>query len=302
VSGRRRFLLLAVAALAGCAAPSPAPERILEGRIWDARAGRFVSEDELLRRMRSVRYALLGEVHDHPTHHHLRARLIARLGQPVEVFFEQFDREHDDALRAAQRAGAQADALAKEGAIASTWGWPLHKPLVEAALAAGLSVRAANLADAETRRIAKAGALGPQDAALAGALAGADWPAARENALREEIFESHCRALPEKFSPAIALAQRARDAALALALGAASGGAVLIAGNGHVRRDLGVPLYLPAGSAALSVGFLESRAQDTDPRAYARGAQGEAAYDYIWFTAPQPRPDPCEKFRKRRAA
>lgn len=298
----RRFLTtLAAAALAACSGAPSAPTG-LEQRIWDVRAERFISEDQLALQLRRARYRLLGEVHDHPAHHRLRAALIGKLaapGESVEVYFEQFDRGHDAALREAQNADADADALARAGRLGHDWNWPLHRPLVAAALSAKYPVRAANLADAETRRIAKAGTLGPQDAALAGALAKADWPAARENALRQEVFESHCRALPKKFAPAIVLAQRARDAALALALGAASGGAVLIAGNGHVRRDLGVPLYLPGGSTALSVGFLEAQPEEADPRGYGQGANGEAKYDYIWFTAPQPRPDPCEALRKR---
>jgi uncharacterized iron-regulated protein len=97
----------------------------------------------------------------------------------------------------------------------------------------------------------------------------------------------------------MALTQRARDAAIALAISSARGATLLIAGNGHVRRDLGVPLYLPPGENALSVGFLETRAAETDPRGYAHGAGSEASYDYIWFTAPHPRPDPCEALKKR---
>jgi uncharacterized iron-regulated protein len=299
VSHLRRFLLLAVAVLAGCAAPSPEPERILEGRIWDTRAERFVSEGDLVRRLREVRFRLLGEVHDHPAHHGQRAALIRELGTLGEIYFEQFDRDHDAELRAAQRAGADADGLAKAGRLDATWKWPLHRPLLEAALAAAVQVRAANLSAADARRIAKAGALGPQDAALAGALASADWPAARENALRAEIFESHCRALPEKFAPAIALAQRARDATIAIALSGAAGSALLVAGNGHVRRDLGVPLYLPRGATVISVGLVETQSGQEDPRHYVPGENGEPKYDFLWFSAPHPRPDPCEAFKRR---
>ena len=301
----RRFLAaLAATVLAACsAAPSApsAPTGPLEEQIWDVRAASFISEEQLALRLRQVRYRLLGEVHDHPAHHRLRAALLAQLAVPgeiVEVYFEQFDRQHDAAMREAQRTGADADTLARVGRLGRSWNWPLHRPLVAAALTEKYPVRAANLADAETRRIAKAGALGPEDAALTDALAKADWSAAREKALREDVFESHCGALPEKFAPAMALAQRARDAALALALAAAPGGAVLVAGNGHVRRDLGVPLYLPREASVTSVGFLETRAAESDPRAYARSAAGEEAYDFVWFTAPQPRPDPCEAFRK----
>ena len=299
MSGRRRFFALALALLAGCTPLSPAPETILEGRIWDAHAERFVSEDDLALRLRDVRFRLLGEVHDHPEHHRLRAALIGKLGAPGDIYFEQFDREHDAALREAQRAGADADGLAKAGRLDAAWKWPLHRPLVEAALAASVQVRAANLSAADARRIARAGKLGPEDAALDGALSAADWTALRETALRADILDGHCGALPERVAPAMALSQRARDAAIATALAAAAGSAVLIAGNGHVRRDLGAPLYLPRGATFLSVGFLETQPGEADPRDYLRGANGEAKYDYLWFTAPQPRPDPCEAFRKR---
>jgi len=79
--------------------------------------------------------------------------------------------------------------------------------------------------------------------------------------------------------------RRARDAALWLAL-ATSGGrpAVLLAGNGHVRLDHGVPQIAQASSAGLrlvSVGF---------------GALGDAPagpYSVLWLTPVQPGPDPC---------
>jgi uncharacterized iron-regulated protein len=300
VSAGRLAWLLALAILAGCA--SAPVSRPLEGRIWDTRAERFVNEDDLVRRLREVRFRLLGEVHDHPAHHRHRAALIRELGTPGEIYFEQFDRDHDAGLREAQRAGADADGLAKAGRLDAAWKWPLHRPLVEAALAAPVQVRAANLSAADARRFSKAGKLGPEDAALAGALSGADWTALRETALRADLRDGHCGALPEKIAPAMALAQRARDAAIAIALSGAAGSAVLIAGNGHVRRDLGVPLYLPRGATFLSVGFLETQPGEADPRDYALGANSEAKYDYIWFTAPQPRPDPCEKLRKPPAA
>ena len=281
---RRALAALAAGALLlpGCATAPPAA---LEGRIWDVRAGQFIDEGALLARLRAARYRLLGEVHDHPQHHALRARLIERLA-PADIFFEPFDREHDAALRAAQAAGGDADALARAGRLdRKAWGWPLHRPLLEAALRAGHAVRAANLSRADARRIVQSGRV--EGAALPA------WPAEAEARLRREIEDAHCGALPAKMAPAMALAQRARDAAMAQALASAAGPAVLIAGNGHVRRDLGVPRYLPAGAGVLSVGFLEVRAGEADPGAYA-----PQAYDYAWFTLPQSRPDPCEAFRK----
>jgi len=298
VSAAARHLLFTLAVLAGCASGPPAGD--LAGRLWDVRAERFITEAELVARLRPARYRLLGEVHDHPAHHAMRAGLLARLA-PAEVFFEQFDREHDGALREAQRSGADADALARAGRMEKSWNWPLYRPLVEAALGARLPVRAANLSTADARRIAKAGVLGAEDAPLMEVLARADWSEARDRAMRTAIIDGHCGMLPERAAPGMALSQRARDAALARALAASGEPAVLIAGNGHVRRDLGVPAYLPRDAEVLSVGLLETRPGDTDPRDYTRGADGGPAYDFIWFTAPHPRPDPCAAFKKRPA-
>lgn len=285
MTARRRALaaLAAGALLAGCATAPPAA---LEGRIWDARAGQFIDEATLLERLRAPRYRLLGEVHDHPEHHAIRARLIEQLA-PAEVFFEHFDREHDAALRAAQAAGADADALARAGRLdQKAWRWPLHRPLLKAALQAGHALRAANLSRADARRVVQSGRVEGMTLPA--------WPAEAEARLRREIEESHCSALPAKVVPAMALAQRARDAAMAKALQSATGAAVLVAGNGHVRRDLGVPRYLPGGQDVVSVGFLETRSGEVDPRTYQSGV-----YDYVWFTPPQPRPDPCAGIKPR---
>lgn len=295
-----RYAAAACALLAGCAGAPQAAAPDLVGRIWDVRAGRFSGEDALVQRMRAARYVLLGEAHDNPAHHALRARLIGALAPGTDVYFEQFDRPRDAALREAQHAGANADALERAGRMDPGWRWPLYRPLVEAALAAKHPVRAANLPNADARRIAAAGALGSGDAALADALAHSGWSDALEGALRAEILESHCHALPARAAPAMALAQRARDAAMALALAAAPGDAALLAGNGHVRRDLGVPRYLPQGSAVLSVAFLEVLEDESDPRAYARGEADTPAYDFVWFTNRQPRADPCEAFKAQR--
>jgi uncharacterized iron-regulated protein len=295
-AGIHAFLAAFVFLALGCASGPPAGR--LEGRLWDVRAERFIAEEELLVRLRAARYRLLGEVHDHPAHHTLRAGLLAKLA-PAEVFFEQFDREHDAALREAQRVGEDADALAKAGRLDKGWRWPLHRPLVETAVAARMPVRAANLSTADTRRIAKAGVLGAEDALLMEVLARAEWSEARDLAMRAAIVDSHCGMLPGHAAPGMALAQRARDAAIAQALAGSGGPAVLIAGNGHVRRELGVPAYLPRDAEVLSLGLIETRSGETDPRDYARGADGGAAYDAIWFTAPHPRPDPCEAFKKR---
>jgi uncharacterized iron-regulated protein len=68
----------------------------------------------------------------------------------------------------------------------------------------------------------------------------------------------------------------------------AARGVVLLAGNGHVRADIGVPRWLAPGLRARTqaVGALE-----------AGSAVDAQAYDSVLRTAAQPRPDPCAGLR-----
>ena len=63
---------------------------------------------------------------------------------------------------------------------------------------------------------------------------------------------------------------------------------VLLAGNGHVRRDLGVPRYLAErlpGERVFVIGMVESRDWPA------------AAFDHVELTAPAMRDDPCRALR-----
>jgi uncharacterized iron-regulated protein len=62
----------------------------------------------------------------------------------------------------------------------------------------------------------------------------------------------------------------------------AARGVLLLAGNGHVRRDIGVPYWLdaPLRERARAVGWVE------------RGDAVQAFDERIEFE-PHPRPDPC---------
>jgi uncharacterized iron-regulated protein len=289
---------LAVAALLGaCAVLDQSP--LAAARIWDVHAGRFVDEATLVARIAPVRYRLLGEIHDDPLHHRLRAGLItaiAATGRRPAVVFEQFDLGHDAALASAEAAGADADAMADAGELAKRgWGWPLHRPLIVAALAAHLPIRAGNAPTSALRPVMAHGDTSSVDPAWRTRLAKGRWSPAQERALEDDIAAGHCHALPASLVPHCALAQRVRDAAMAEALvrDATADGAILIAGDGHVRRDLAVPVYLPEDEV-VSVGFVEAAADDTgSPGLPARVAERWPGYDYIWFTPPRERPDPC---------
>jgi uncharacterized iron-regulated protein len=98
--------------------------------------------------------------------------------------------------------------------------------------------------------------------------------------------------------PMMRNAQEARDAAMTDAMLRASAGgrpAWLIAGNGHVRRDYGVPRMLGAlapTKRTLVVGFLEREPDGALPSAAER-----QVYDVVWITERAEREDPCKAMR-----
>jgi uncharacterized iron-regulated protein len=305
---------LAIAcALSVCAAQrsAAAPGQVGDPPIWDVARERFVTEDELVARLARVRYRLLGEIHDNPEHHALRARLIHRIadsGAKPAVVFEQFELDRDAALVAAQRATqsgsrADVDAVAAAGGITGPgWQWPLHRPLVEAALAERLPLRAGNPQRAELMRAARAPAESVPDASWGKRFAAAPWTPAQDATLRTDVVDGHCGKLPEQAIAAIVRAQRMRDAALAQALvdAATADGAILIAGNAHIRRDVAVPIYVqpngvrPDDAALISVGFIEATPAERQRTGFPRSLVAErAGYDIVWFTNPIARGDPC---------
>jgi len=314
----RRFaevlVALVLAALAGCAA-APVTDRV-DAPIVDVASRRVVGENALVDGLAHARFRLLGELHDDPEHHAIRARLIgeiARRGVRPAVVFEQFDLAHDAALVAAQTPGETPEALATAGRLdRKGWAWPMHSPIIAAALAARLPIRAGNLSrgaiTALTRADDDAGGPTPEPRWLA-RLRAASWSEVQARTLHDEIVESHCNMLPADVVPRLVEGERMRDAAMAQALvdAATDDGAILIAGDGHVRANLGVPVYLHvpglpgANATSISVGFVESDAPPGTPvamdeHAIARLLADHPGFDYLWVTPRIARDDPCANF------
>lgn len=271
-------------------------------------------------RLAAFDHVLLGEVHDNPRHHAERAEVLRALladGRPTVVLFEMMGRGHDATLVSAverlRRAGFATPALlsaaADEVAAAAGldrrgWGWPLHRPIVEAALSGGAALRGANLEASEARAAVREGLAALPADVRAALSADTRWDDLRQREMLRLIDEGHCGVLPARLHAPMVLAQRARDVAMALAMQAAQRGdpgsqgadrrTVLIAGNGHVRRDLGVPhvlasLGVPA-DRMVAVGFLET-------------GQSTQGFDLFAVTPPPAgRPDPCEGLRRRAPA
>jgi uncharacterized iron-regulated protein len=245
-------------------------------------------------RLRGDAIVLLGEVHDNAEHHRLRLALLRRAleaGWRPALALEQLDRERQAELERARRERPGDAQHVLDAAGGAGWRWELYRPYVALALEYDLPLVAANLSREDARAIARGGFGAVFDAAGLARLGldretPADWQAAQER----EIDAGHCHALPPEAWPALARAQLARDAVMAHLLREhGARGVVLLAGNGHVRRDLGVPRWLPEPDQprVFAVGYLEEG--DAPP---------PGAFDAVVVTARAKRPDPCEAFRR----
>lgn len=267
-----------------------------------------------VRTLHSGGVVLLGEVHDNPDHHLLRAGiLVADPNYPAPALVLEHIR--DDQRPTLDRF-AQSEAKAR-GTPAQLFdllewdksGWPdkaIFEPLFQAAIEAKLPILPGEPAPDAVRKVAREGegALSPDERARLKL----DVPLepASQDALLTELEESHCGVMPRTAFGNMAVAQRYRDAHMADALvkaQAANTSAILLAGNGHVRSDRGVPWYLRKMAPqvkTLSVLLIEVEDGKIDPPSYGlRDAAGQPIADFVVFTPRQQRPDPCEEMRKR---
>jgi uncharacterized iron-regulated protein len=243
--------------------------------------------------LRGDSVVLLGEVHDNAEQHRLRLAVLQRAfaaGWRPAIVMEQFDRDRQGDIERArgERPRDAQHVIDLAAPAASGWNWEWYRPFVALALDYDVPLIAANVSSADATRIVRGGYAAVFDTASIAAL-GLDRPidAQVRSAQEHEIDVGHCGALPAEAWPRMARAQYARDAVMAESLAMhAWRGAVLLAGDGHARRDIGVPRWLALDAGrVLAVGFLE-----TD------SATPPSAFDAVVRTAPAPRDDPCARF------
>ncbi len=313
----RSLAVLALSIAAGCAPRLPvvAPaglgvEHPLVGKIWSPERGDFISETEFVEILADSRIVLLGEQHNNPDHHRLQGRAMQQmsdLGRRPVVVFEMINRDQQqavDSCRSSGRCGLE------EFAAATSWnerGWPdwrIYAPVLDQVVRNDLVVVAGSLERSLVREVARSGR-DAIDSSLIQRL-GLDRPIdpADREAMIEEIRDSHCGHAPTQMLDGMVEAQRMRDAFMASQLASAqvSTTAVLVAGNGHTRRDRGVPAHLALlapQAEVLAVAFVEVSDEADDPSEYAAYFDSdELPFDAVWFTARMSDEDPCDQFRE----
>lgn len=268
-------LSLALLGAAGCATPAPL------GAAAQARLATLLPADALL----------LGEQHDAPAHQQLQRQAVqwlAARGELAALALEMAEQGRSTAglPRDASEADVQ-HALAWRDA---GWPWQTYRPVVMAAVRAGVPVLGANLPTARQRDAMR-------DAALDARL-----PPAALAEQQQRVRDGHCGLLPESQIGPMTRVQIARDIAMADTVRAArqpGRTVLLVAGNGHVHRALGVPLHLPpdlttkvlSAQSGQAQAAIDSEVTDTLP-AHTSGA------DLLWPTPPVPPRDYCAELRR----
>jgi uncharacterized iron-regulated protein len=277
-------------------------DHLLAGRIWLPAEDRFIEPPELVQRLSAADFVLLGEKHDNIDHHRLQTWVLEQIiasGRRPPIAFEMISPEQEPALRRhlTDHPG-QIDGL--DSALDwpnSHWpDWSNYRPLFAAALAAGMEIRPANVSLADVRSVARQQTTAPELRTLYRLDQPVDGAAA--SAMAQEIRDAHCGQLPEPMVPGMVDVQRARDAAMAVAMTSdAPAGAVLIAGAGHVRTDRGVPVQIVAiapNRPVFSLGFLEVADGKDSPAGYGESwGQARPPFDAVWFTPRANDDNPC---------
>ena len=221
---------------------------------------------------------LIGEQHDAAEHQQIEQQVVAHLagrGLLAALAIEMADAGVSTAKLKPTATEQQVQTALKWND--KGWPWAAYGPAVITAVRAGVPVLGANLPTAQMRS-----SMG--DAKLDTQLPG---PALK--AQQQLIRIGHCNLLPESQITPMTRVQIAKDRAMAQTIeDVALPGkvVVLLAGNGHVNRQLGVPQHLPATLHAKAVHLRAGDATDKD-----------GAFDSTWATPPLAEKDYCAGLR-----
>lgn len=238
-------------------------------------------------------FLLMGEVHDNPEGHKARLNNLQTLihqGWRPAIAMEQFDRENNTVLQQAMQACKDAQCVIDKAKGNSNWEWSLYAPVIETALTYHLPIVAANVSRADATLIRQQGFKGAfsEETIKQFSLPGSITPALRKGQ-EDAIIAGHCGYKPEeKLLTGFVNAQIARDIWMAKTMmDYKQTGVVLLAGNGHVRNDVGAVYWLhQQGQQQIkSIAYLEPT------------TSYQSAFDSVETISAHDRKDPCASFK-----
>ena len=255
---------------------------------------RTISVEELRNALYTADVVVLGEIHDNPRHHAARAELLRLMKNTSPAVVA----EHLTAPHLLDTQQELLTGLQMAGFDAQGWQWPMHQALFATITELGLPLWGGNLSKEDSKSIFRSG--GESTApTLKNLLQHAALNPSAQQELQHEIDEGHCGALPAHMFEGMMAVQRARDASMAhMALQHRP--VVVLAGNGHAWKHLGIPQIIRGNRPDLSVVsvlFLEHVPFVNEAERLAWLEQWTDKADYIWSGPPISRADPCMTFK-----
>lgn len=253
--------------------------------ILDTRTQKTLSVAELIQKLDRVDYILLGEFHDNPSHHQLRGEFILRLNKPKQAVIV----EYLLAGKEVRFTDSTLDSLHAAGFNSKAWPWSIYSPLFEQLRISQRPIFGSNL----DRSISKAifsGEPNPIPVQFKTDYQKSTLSGSAMSALEQDLIDGHCGKLPPTYLKPMMMVQRLTDISMAQALLERPSG-ILLAGNGHIRKDYGVPQVLKAIAphrSVVNIAFIEDDGLDSKNLAKDRDR-----YDYVWLSKPIERKDPC---------
>ena len=278
------MLLVLLLSLSACSAPLPSwqgSEGLADphlGQVWVTAEQRWITPQALVERLAPAPYVVVGEQHDNPDHHSLQLWLLQRLQavRPQQsLLLEMLQPAQQARVAALKETSLPGDAeLQQQLDWQPGWDWAMYGPLVRWGLDVPAQLQAANLdRDTMMALYRSPPPLSPRYSAEA------------RQQLADTIEASHCGRIKDQQVTAMLAIQQARDQAMAAALANAPTPALLLAGNYHARRDLGMPVHWPQASVAPVIVQLQGVSAGTLP--------GPQQTDYLWLTPATPERDYC---------
>jgi uncharacterized iron-regulated protein len=255
--------------------------------------GSKAQDTKPLSTVQDPRIFLLGEVHDNIHAHKKRLDFVKGLingsSKPV-IAMEQFDRNRQSTLDTALSQCQDVDCVIQV-AGAPGWEWSFYRPWVQWALDQKVTLLAANLSDEDVRKVMGQGFSAVYSSEEISQLNLDHLSPVITAHQTRAIKEGHCNMLPTQAIEPMVKGQISRDVWMAKVINTTNAQLIiLIAGNGHVRKDIGVFQWLTA-----------DRKQQTQVHGFSEQDDLSSAsyFDELHLVASFDREDPCKAFIKK---
>jgi uncharacterized iron-regulated protein len=270
----------------------------LVGKIVAVESGEFLSAASLLSILKPAPYVLIGEKHDNPDHHAIEQRLLEVLARPDSAVVFEMLNDTQIPLIADLHAGLTPELFKQQLQWPEKgWAWQDYGPLMQLVVQQGAGLSAGNIDRETINQLYGDGLAVLSNKARFETIEPVS--VERSKPITELVFDSHCKMMPREHLQPMVNIQLAKDASMAYAMiGSGKSQSILIAGNVHARKDVGVPQHLmAAGKASITLAIIEVQESLQKSSDYPAVQQRQA--DYVWFTPKVTDRDYCQDLKGR---